>query len=367
MSMMKKSEINHSIEIGPPVFQMSMSKGIVGLTNIGNTCYGNATLQALRHQVDFTIYILQNQHADTLKRKPSSEKTKLLECYASLLKSLWTAPDSVSTVSTREFWTTMIPAAIKEGFEQFRIAAPHDSHEFLVFLLDQFHEALSEEVTMTIRQGIMKPDITSALEFWKSSFEKKYSPLVELLFFLRRKGVVCSQCKNESVSWETLNITKLCVKSDSTDLLELMKDDCKGEEIDEYHCLKCPKRTKATVSYAYWRLGNWVIITLKRNENNGKKITANVNIPKELTFNTIFHPSSEETSATATYELFSTIEHHGSSRGGHYTSHAKHPITGKWIFYNDETGVEVPDVTINSSVYTVMYRKVTEKKAATAQ
>jgi ubiquitin C-terminal hydrolase len=338
---------------------MSLEKGLCGLTNIGNTCYANATLQALRHQVDLTIYILQDNHMELLKKKKPSEKTELVEAYGQLVKAMWTGETAV--VRTVDFWKKMIPAASKVGFEQFRIPIPHDSHEFLMFMLDQIHEALSEEVSMTIRPTVKTPDIISALEYWKTSFQKSYSPMVDLLFFLRRKSVVCSACKNESITWEHRTVNEICVKKsgEAVELIDLMMDDCKGEDIDEYHCLKCPTRQKATVSYSYWRLGNWVIITLKRNENSGQRINTHVNIPPKMSFTKLFHEGSEESSAKCEYELFSTIEHHGSNRGGHYTSHSKHPVTGKWVFYDDESATPVDDVRINPSTYTVMYRKVT--------
>lgn len=373
-------------------------KGLVGLTNIGNTCYGNATLQALRHQVDLTIYILQGQHLKLMENKPKTDKTRMMESYGELVRALWTKEEGV--VSTKPFWSAMIPVAMKEGFEQFRIPMPHDAHEFLVFILDQIHEALSEKVTMTIRPPLENTqktrDAANALGFWKSAFEKSYSPMVDLLFGLLRKSVVCEVCKNESVTWETMNIHKLCVPK-QTDrpigLLDLMREECKGETIDEYACDHCiaavaasassaaekqeeakeevkpptkpaPVRTKANKTLSYWRLGNWVIVTLKRNENTGRKINTVIDIPKTIEFGELFHPNSEEASAKASYELFSTIEHHGGSGGGHYTSHAKHSVTEKWTFYDDESGIEVPDVRINNSTYVVMYRKATPSLAA---
>jgi len=381
-------------------------KGLVGLTNIGNTCYGNASLQALRHQVDLTIYILQGQHLKLMENKPKTDKTRMMESYGELVRALWTKDEG--TVSTKPFWSAMIPVAMKEGFEQFRIPMPHDAHEFLVFILDQIHEALSEKVTMTIRPPLENTqktrDAASALGFWKSAFEKSYSPMVDLLFGLLRKSVTCEVCKNESVTWETMNIHKVCVPKQADrplGLLDLMREECKGETIDEYACDHCiasaaaalakqaadaaanakqaeaaepvddekqekpaPIRTKANKTLSYWRLGNWVIVTLKRNENTGRKINTIIDIPKTITFGELFHPNSEEASAKASYELFSTIEHHGSSGGGHYTSHAKHSVTEKWTFYDDESGIEVPDVRINNSTYVVMYRKATPSSLA---
>jgi ubiquitin C-terminal hydrolase len=349
-----------------PNVEMSENKGVVGLTNIGNTCYGNAVLQAVRHQVDLTIFFLQNQHDPLLKKKPQSEKTTLASNYGKLLKSLWTG--ETGCIQTREFWGAMIPAAIKVGFEQFRIPMAHDAHEFLVFLLDQLHEAMAEEVTMTIKASPASENY-SALTAWKQSFEKSYSPLVELMFGLQRKCVKCESCSKESITWETMNIVKGSVpkKQDVVQdkvihLLDILKEDQKDESIEEYHCEACgvsdkKKRTKAIVTRTLWRLGNCVILVLKRNESNGRKIHTKVQIPLEVQFHDLFHASSHEPSSTDMYELFSAVYHHGSSGGGHYTAEAKHPVTGKWAHYDDESGRVIEAPTLDENTYIVMYRR----------
>ena len=349
---------------------MSEHKGFVGLSNIGNTCYGNATLQALRHQVDLTIFFMQGQHKELISRKKVSEKTELLESYGNLLQDLWTKEKGHG--NTRPFWKAMVPAAMKAGFEQFRIPIPHDAHEFLIFLLDEIHEGLAEEVNIKICVGDDKSEIKQALTFWKSSFEKSYSPLVELLFGLQRKTVKC-ECSKESVSWATLNMIKVSVPQIQQEdgkpcnLLDLMKSDGNDEVIEGYACDACtPKRTKATMSHSLWRLGNWVIVVLKRNENSGRRINTHVNIPMKTSFATLFHSASNEPSASCEYELFSTIHHHGSSGGGHYTAHAKHPVTGNWAHYDDESMMYVHTPRLDASTYIVMYRRVTVEAAKEA-
>jgi len=347
-----------------PHFKMNTNS--VGLTNIGNTCYGNATLQAMRHQVDLTIFLLQNQHTTLIKRKQSNEKTKLLEAYGLLVKELWAG--ETSRVNTRPFWGSMIPAAIKAGFEQFRIPMAHDAHEFLGFLLDQFHEAMSEEVNMTIRNssGSLTPRANTkpALEAWKSAFQKSYSPLVELVFSLQRKSVICEECKAVSVTWETKNMMEYSVPSlkatsSPLTLQDLLNEESNSETIEDYQCDHCnPKRTNASVTRSLWRLGNWVIIVLKRNDNSGRRINTLVEIPLTTTFGDCFHKDSTEPSSRDPYELFSTIHHHGSSGGGHYTTNAKHPVTGKWTHYDDDTGIPLTDgPNLDASTYIVMYRR----------
>ena len=351
-------------------------KGIAGLTNIGNTCYGNAVLQALRHQVDLTLFFLQGNHTNLLKKKPASDESRMLEAYAELVKDSWSSEGGV--MNTRTFWRTMLPVAAKNGFGQFRIPIAHDAHEFLMLVMDIMHEVLAEQVTMTLRNTSPNPTIKGALEFWKSSFEKKYSPLVELVFGIQHKCVKCSACNTENTSWETMNTTELCVQKSDTpvDLLDLMSSTIytrgssasQQDVIDEYACDKCkPARHSAIVTRSLWRLGNWFIIVLKRNENNGRRINAHVNIPTSTKFSPMFHPTSEEPSARDTYELFATVHHHGGSSGGHYTSQAKHPVTGQWVHYDDEAARPVESPRLDASTYIVMYRRVSKKSSDTPQ
>jgi ubiquitin C-terminal hydrolase len=349
----------------PPQPQPEPSrKGIAGLTNIGNTCYGNAVIQALRHQVDLTLFFLQENHKALLKKKPASDETRMVESYGELVFQTWSAEAKV--VETRPFWRQMIPVAMKKGFEQFRAPIAHDAHEFLMLLMDTFHEALAEKVTMTFRKPPTNPIIKGALDFWKSSFEKKYSPLVELVFGIQHKSVKCTPCNTENTSWETMNTTELCVQKSEgpVNLLDLMSSTIythgtsEQDVIDEYACEKCkPARTKAIVTRSLWRLGNWVIIVLKRNENNGRRINTLVDIPLTTTFSPMFHPASEEPSARDSYDLFATVHHHGFSGGGHYTCHAKHSVTGKWIHYDDERAYPVDTPRLDPSTYIVMYRR----------
>ena len=349
-----------------PTIASTEKKGVVGLTNIGNTCYGNSVLQAIRHQIDFTIFLLQGQHEELIKKK-SNDNTRVLEAYAQLVRTMWASEGKETR--TKDFWGAMLPAAIKAGFEQFRIPIPHDAHEFLCFILDAFHEALAEEVSMTIKTSSTSADVKGALNFWKTSFQKSYSPLVELVFGIQRKCVRCDDCGHDSVSWETMNMLKVCVpKEGPVQLLDLLKSDGEDDRLDDYACDKCtPKRSKATVTRSLWRLGNWAIIVLKRNENSGRRINTAVQIPMTCAFGPAFHPSSQEPSARDSYELFSTIHHHGSAGGGHYTSHAKHPVTGRWAHYDDESARPVDAPFLDASTYIVMYRRIASSAPVTIE
>jgi ubiquitin C-terminal hydrolase len=348
-----------------------------GLTNIGNTCYGNATIQALRHQADLTLFMLQNKHDPLLSRAPNSEKTRLISAYADLMRELWKDgpddPAKQSIIQTRPFWGQMIPAAARAGFEQFRIPMAHDAHEFLVFLLDQLHEGLSVKTEMTIRHHPSHTDTDrAALESWRRFFSNSYSPLVEILFGLQMRTVSCETCKKESNTWETMNMLKASVPASAADapiqMMDLLTAESKGDVIEDYHCESCPvpassapgwrASTRACIQQRLWRLGAWVIIVLKRNEAGGRRIQTQVQIPHSVSFEPLFVAASPEPSRTKTYELFASIHHHGSARGGHYTSFARSPVTGVWAHFDDERVAEVASPTLDASTYIVMYRSI---------
>ena len=124
-------------------------KGVTGLMNMRNTCYLNSTLQALRHNTEMTAFFLENKHEKWINRKKSEPKVELVRGYADLLKTLWSG-SKPAYVRPEGFLQAMMPSAKAAGFDHFLVPEQHDSHEVLVFLLDQLHEGLSEEVNIQL-------------------------------------------------------------------------------------------------------------------------------------------------------------------------------------------------------------------------
>lgn len=70
-------------------------------------------------------------------------------------------------------------------------------------------------------------------------------------------------------------------------------------------------------------------------------------------------------SKIAVYDLTAIICHHGTVGSGHYTSFAKHEITGKWFEYDDQLVTEVaPEVVQSCEAYVLFYRKSDPRMAA---
>lgn len=87
------------------------------------------------------------------------------------------------------------------------------------------------------------------------------------------------------------------------------------------------------------------------------KISSPVNFPiVNLDMRPYLH--KEYKSDVSTYDLTAVICHHGTVGGGHYTSFAKHEISGKWFEYDDQLVSEVSaEIVQNCEAYVLFYRK----------
>lgn len=339
---------------------MQSTKGVTGMANMRNTCYMNAVIQALRHNTEISAFFLENRYNQWIDRKPGSPKVELVKSYADLLRSLWSG-SRPAYIRPQGFIQSMIPAAIQAGFEQFQVPLQHDSHEFLTFLLDQLHEGMAEEVNIEINRPtpVTEQDyaIQQALEAWKRLFGKQYSPFTEMIYGLLRVTMTCESCKNKSNTWEPFNCLKLPVPAQSetpVTIESMLKEEFKAETIEGYACEKCsPVRTTATRQPSLWRLPRMMSLVLKRFTPDGRKVYTNFTMPPEqsLLFKEYFSPDSPEPSQQQAYECFATVDHHGSSGGGHYNAQAKSPLTEKWHLFDDETASPISEPHYGISTY----------------
>ncbi|XP_066601435.1 ubiquitin carboxyl-terminal hydrolase 20 [Prorops nasuta] len=113
-------------------------RGLVGLQNIGNTCYMNSALQALSNVPPLTQFFLDCSHVISYMSK--ERKPGLSLSYLSLINDMWNK-------KTRGY---VVPHAILSGIRtvhpMFRGYHQHDTQEFLRCFMDQLHEELKEHI-----------------------------------------------------------------------------------------------------------------------------------------------------------------------------------------------------------------------------
>jgi len=342
-------------------------KGQVGLANVGNTCYLNSALQALRHVADLTIFF--HRHSDPWIHKDAI----LCKAYKDLVLGLWSS--NGGGYMKPDGFIYHFKDALKScpTYEHMIQPKQHDSSEALIFILEQLHEGMKKPLNINVIAEKTSPNY-GALMAWKEQVAPEYSPIVDYFYGLMEVSVTCKGCSKVSCRYEPFNVLKLGFPSAKVSSLEECVDyEFQAEEIDEYQCDDCSpdppkgsgqqkaKRPPGSVQRRIWRLPQNLIVILKRFNPNGSKCDADFAAEPVQKFTKWFSPTSPEQSRLADYSLHSTIDHHGSTNGGHYVAQIKSPITNKWQLYDDESVRQIKDGStcfLGRHSYIMIFRKV---------
>lgn len=337
-------------------YEKYKDKGLSGLTNLGNTCFLNSTMQVLSHTYELNNFLSMKTYNKLLNKKYDS--VLLLE-WDSLRELLWKENCIVSPV---KFVSVVQKLAKIKGQELFTGFNQNDLPEFLIFVIDCFHNALAREVNMTI-QGNVKDDkdniAVKCFERIKQMYEKDYSEIWNMFY-----GIHVSQLENAdtnevvSITPEPYFIINLPIPENNKEpsLIDCFNLYVAGELLDGVKNEKTGEQYAAKKKFMFWSFPNILVIDIKRFNSNNRKNQVFVDFPLEnLDLSKYVIGYNNE---SYVYDLYAVCNHSGSSLGGHYTSFVKN-ANGKWYHYNDTS---VSEVSLTQQIkspkaYCFFYRK----------
>ena len=356
----------------PTPIQDPLLKGIVGLQNMGSTCYANSVIQLLRAIPEWNTFCLRETFEECCPDKDSVQ-AKLLLAYQDLLRSMWSAYRP-AYVRPMGFLSVIRDSVKNTVYDYFGKRMQNDSHEYLVYLLDNFHEALNEQRGAPVLEQpasatpLSQTDL--ARQGWAAFQARHKSPVIDLFFGMMRKMIVCGKCSAKSYQWETFNVFKIPCDVVGGSLLEWCRNECKPTDLDDYDCTACKQngdgRQKAQILSHVWQLPSSLFVSLRRFQPDGRKtMTACASIQGLVSFADVFAPESDHPSKDWTYECRAVVDHHGSHSGGHYSTQMAHPVTNQWWWMDDAMSAPLPQgPRFGTSNYILYFRRKIELAAA---
>ena len=342
---------------------------LIGLNNIGATCYMNASLQCLSNTKELTEFFLNNY-------KDKNKKKHIITYeYYELIKNLWNEKNNNKPYSPYSF-----KDVLSQENDLFAGIQANDSKDLINFLIERLHQELNvikEKNNNENFYQINQLNENEALQFFLKDFTSNFNSIISKLFYgiLETKSQ-CKGCNMIKFNFQLYSFLEFPLQHINQYFYNIGKrplftQDGKNPDVDLYECFEynrkidlmngenqmycniCNKLCDATYTNFIYSGPNYLIINLNR--GRGAVYECKVNFPEQLN---LFNYVSYQHGITA-YELYAVICHLGpSSMSGHFVAYCRNRIDNKWYLYNDAfvTLCDKPKQYTEGMPYILFYR-----------
>jgi len=354
----------HSFDNGKTSLQFGC--GLVGLRNLGNTCFMNSILQCLCKTKLLRDYFGKKQYLQDLNEDHAPTRGRLAKAFGQLMNDMWSKSD-------HEYITpSLLKAEVQKYAVRFSGYHQQDAQEFLRFFIEGVHDDLNsvkrKPVYSSIPDDSFLSDRKKSELFWERYLSREKSMIQDIFVGQLKSTLTCTVCEHRSVTYdpfwdlslpiptrtkmEDINITR-CFRAFTQD--EVLDGDEKPT------CEKCKKRRKCMKRFLIEIFPRVLVIHLKRFSGTRyrTKLDSKVNFPFELNLASFAANSHGTPKQSPIYSLYAVSNHMGGTHGGHYTAYCRHPDTDRWHVYNDSRVSEISsNKLVSSSAYVLFYELV---------
>ena len=363
---------------------------LIGLNNIGATCYLNATLQCLSQTAALTNYFLTEKNKEKIINNNIAKKNKkdlqLCPIYLDLIQNLWDKNNINISFSPNQFMST-----IEAMNPLFKKGQAGDSKDFIIFILEQMHKELKKPVKNNIQpnEPLNQYNKGNAFKHFFYEFQKDVSIISDIFFGFNETTNVCLNCKNNYNSKNMANpicynyaIFNVIIfpleevkKFKYGDVLKnnfLSKNkynvvnlnDCfnYNQKTDLFtgdnknYCNICKQLWDSEYTSKIFSAPNILVLILNRGKNNMYKVKLDFQETIDISNYVI------TSNGPIIYNLYAVITHLGESGpNAHFVATCKSPVDNIWYRYNDAMVNRInnffKDVTNFGTPYILFYQK----------
>ena len=170
---------------------------LIGLNNIGATCFMNSTLQCLSQTKDLTNFFLKQKYLEKSGNNNISLNDKsnyrLYSSFLELIQKLWdkNGPKSYSPTEFMNLVNEMNPL--------FKTGQAGDAKDFIIFVLEQLHKELSKSVksnNIINLEPLNQYDKNNSLNYFLKDFKSQISIISDIFYGFNETTNECLNCKN---------------------------------------------------------------------------------------------------------------------------------------------------------------------------
>ena len=336
-------------------------KGLTGLANLGNTCFMNSALQCLSHSYPLNNFLNDGEYKKKLNHK--AEALILLE-WDKLRQLIWSEN---CIISPGGFLSSLQKVAKIKDKTLFTGFAQNDLTEFVTFIIDCFHTAISREVEMNITgDAVTEKDklAKNCFTMMRNMYKKEYSEFLKLFYGIHVSKISTPEGKYLSSAPEpflTLDLPlppKSSQNNKACSLIDCIDNYTQLEVLDGDNKYETDSGDKVVAhkQILFWSLPEILIISIKRFSNSVKKNQSLVSFPLadlDMSKYVVGYDSD-----SYIYDLYGICNHGGGVFGGHYRADIRN-ANGKWYSFNDATVQPVTDESklVSPQAYCFFYRK----------
>jgi ubiquitin C-terminal hydrolase len=335
-------------------------RGLTGLANLGNSCYKNSCMQILSHTYRLNDLLEDQSYKKRLNKIPDSI---LLVEWDKLRTLMWSENCTVSPAG----WNQAVGHVAKlKDIDTFLGYSQNDLTEFLLFIIDGFHNALKREVDMTIKGDVKNSRdqlAKSCFEMMQNMYRNEYSEILQLFYGIHVSQIISDTNKVLSNNPEPYFMLDLpMVSKENISILDCLDEYIKPERLEgenAWYNEKKKKKEDVSKGIAFFSFPDILVLSIKRFNYVNRSVKDNrlVDFPLENLNLTDYCKGYHKESYI--YDLYGVCNHIGSSDGGHYTAHIKN-ANGMWYNFNDTMIQKISDINktvISNEAYCLFYEK----------